>query len=133
MECDQTSDYHDRQQISHQILPDKNESPPLWNACDFVLQFNFTIVHISDKMNTAADLLSLLERNSEEKIILKIRKDIPTKSIEVNIESTGIAQEEPVFFDTRDQRETTEKKLQKPKQETPIAITNDTPVVTMSC
>ena len=29
--------------------------PPLWNACYFVLQFNFTIAHIPGKMNTAAD------------------------------------------------------------------------------
>ena len=29
----------------------------LWNACVFVLQFNFTIAHIPDKMNTAADFL----------------------------------------------------------------------------
>ena len=29
--------------------------PPLWNACDFVLQFNFTIAHNPGKMNTAAD------------------------------------------------------------------------------
>ena len=27
---------------------------PLWKACDFVLQFNFTIAHISGKKNTAA-------------------------------------------------------------------------------
>ena len=31
--------------------------PPLWNACDFVLQFNFTIAHIPGKMNTLADFL----------------------------------------------------------------------------
>ena len=35
--------------------------PPLWNACDFVLQFNFTIEHIPGKMNTAADFLPRLE------------------------------------------------------------------------
>ena len=29
--------------------------PPLWNACDFVLQFNFTNALIPGKMNTAAD------------------------------------------------------------------------------
>ena len=29
--------------------------PPLWNACDFVRQINFTIAHIPGKMNTAAD------------------------------------------------------------------------------
>ena len=31
--------------------------PPLWNACDFVLQLNFFIAHIPGKMNTAADFL----------------------------------------------------------------------------
>ena len=29
--------------------------PPLWNACDFVLQFIFTIAHIPVKLNIAAD------------------------------------------------------------------------------
>ena len=85
--------------------------PPLWNACDFVLQFNFTIAHIPGKMNTAADFLFRLEMDPNEKIILKIREDIPTKPIEVNIEFTGIAQEEPVFFDPTDQQETTEKEF----------------------
>ena len=78
--------------------------PPLWNACDFVFQITFTIADIPGKMNTAADFLSRLERDPNEKIILKITEDIPTKPIEVNIESTGIAQEEPVFFDTTDQQ-----------------------------
>ena len=45
------------------------------------------------------------------KKILKIREDIPTKPIEVNIESTGNAKEEPVFSDTTAQHETTEKEL----------------------
>ena len=31
--------------------------PPLWNACDFVLQFNFTIARFQGKINSAADLL----------------------------------------------------------------------------
>ena len=64
-------------------------------------------------MNTAAHFFSRLEKDPNEKIILKIREDIPTKPIEVNIESTGIAQEKPVFFDTTDQQETTEKELWK--------------------
>ena len=29
--------------------------PPLWNACDFVIQFNFVIAHFPGKNNTAAD------------------------------------------------------------------------------
>ena len=55
-------------------------------------------------MSTAADFLSRLEMDPNEKIILKIREDIPIKPIEVNIESTGIVQEEPVFFDPTDQQ-----------------------------
>ena len=39
------------------ILQTKMIPPPLWNACDFVLQYNFTIAHILGKMNTAAYFL----------------------------------------------------------------------------
>ena len=76
--------------------------PPLWNAIDFVLQFSFTIAYIPGKMSTAADYFSDLEMDPNEKTTLKIREDIPTKSMEVNIESAGIAQEELVIFDTAD-------------------------------
>ena len=107
--------------------------PPLRNACDFVLQFNFTVALIPGKMNTAADFLSRLEMDPNEKIILKIREDIPTKPIEVNIESTGIAQEEQVFLDTTDQQETIETKLWKRKEEVRNTIPTDPPVVTVSC
>ena len=91
--------------------------PPLWNAYDFVVQFNFIIAHIPGKMNTAADFSYRLEMDPNEKIFLKIREDIATKPIEVNIEFTGIAQEEPVFLVTTDQLETTEKKRWKRKEE----------------
>ena len=87
--------------------------PPLWNACDFVLQFNFTIAHIPGKMKTAADFLSRLEMDPNEKKILKMREVNLTKPIEVNIESTGIAQEETVFFDPTNQQEITEKEFWK--------------------
>ena len=68
-----------------------------------------------------------------EKLILKIREDIPTKAIEVNIESTVIAQEEQVFFNPADPQETTEKELWKRKEDVQNAITNDPPVITVSC
>ena len=84
-------------------------------------------------MNTAADFLSRLEMDPNEKIILKIRDDIPTKPIEVNIESTGFAQEETVFFDPTDQQKNTEKELWKHKEEARNAIPNDRPVITVSC
>ena len=105
--------------------------PPLWNACNFVLQFKFTIAHIPGKMNTTAGFLSRLETDPNEKIF-KIREDIPTKSIEVNIESTGIPQEEPVFFDTRDQQQTTVKELWKREEQAWNAVPNAPPVITVS-
>ena len=107
--------------------------PPLRNACDFVLQFIFTIAHIPEKMNTTANFLSRLEMDPNTKIILKIREDIPAKPTEVNIESTGIAQEELVFFDTTDQQATTEKELWSRKEEARHAIPNEPPVITVSC
>ena len=106
--------------------------PPLWKACDFVLQFNFTIAHIPGKINTTADFPSRLEMDPKEKILLKIREDNPTKPIEMNIESTGVAREEQVFHDPTDQQETTEKELWTRKQEARNAIPNDPPVTTVS-
>ena len=114
------------------LLQTKMSPPPLWNACDFVLQFNFTIAHIPGKMNTAADFLPRLEMDPNEKIILKVREDIPTKPIEVNIESTGIAQEEPVFVDTTDQEHTTEKEIWTRMEEERNATPNDSPIITVS-
>ena len=84
--------------------------PPLWKTCDFVLQFNFTVAHIPANMNTAADFLTRLEVESNEKGIIKIREDILTILSEVSIESSGIAQEELVLFDSTDQQGTIKKR-----------------------
>ena len=62
--------------------------PALWNACDYVLQFNFKIAHIAGSVNTAADFLSRLELKVTEKIRLKIREDIHTTPIEVTTSSS---------------------------------------------
>ena len=40
-------------------------------------------------MNTAADFSSRLKSNFNEKTFLKIREDVPTQQVEVNLESTG--------------------------------------------
>ena len=52
--------------------------PSLWNACDYVLQFNFIIAHIAGSVNTAADFLSRLALKVTEKIHLKIREVVQT-------------------------------------------------------
>ena len=72
--------------------------PGLWNACDYVLQFNFKIAHIAASVNTAVDFLSRNELEVTEKIRLKIREDIRTTPIEVSTSSSDGADEEKNFF-----------------------------------
>ena len=89
---------------------------------------------IQGKCKPQQILLSCLEMDpNEKKTILKIREDIRTKPIEMSIESTGIPQEEPVFFDTTDREETTQKELWSRKEEAQNAIPKDPPVITVSC
>ena len=70
----------------------------LWNACDYVLQFNFKIAHIAGSVKTAADFLSRLELKVTEKIQLKIREDVQTTPIEVSTSSSDVADGEQFFF-----------------------------------
>ena len=86
----------------------------LWNACDYVIQFNFTIAHIPGKNNTAADYLSRLEISPKEKLILRIKEDIPTTPIELHVQSAGVSEEERIFY-TEDDGETEEQVLQRKK------------------
>ena len=72
--------------------------PALWNACDYVLQYNFVIAHVDGAMNTAADFLSQAESNPTEKLEMNIRNDVNTKAIEVNIQSTGVAGEDLLYI-----------------------------------
>ena len=90
--------------------------PPLWNACDSVIQFNFfTIAHIPGKNNTAADYLSRMEMDPTEKLVLKIRADVETQPIEVNVQSAGVSEEEEVFF-TEEDNETEEQIWEQKRQ-----------------
>ena len=76
--------------------------PPLWNACEYVLQFNFQIAHIAGSVKTAADSLSRLEMEVTEEIRFKIREDVQTKPIEVKTTSSDVADEEQFFFTQTD-------------------------------
>ena len=91
--------------------------PTLWNACDYVLQFNFKIAHIAGSVNTAADFLSRLELKVTEKISLKIREDIQTTPIEVTTSSSDVADEEQIFFTSADDvKESEEQTLERKEQ-----------------
>ena len=76
----------------------KTTPPALWNACDYVLPFKFRIMHVAGSQNTAADFLSRLELTPNEKVQLKLRDDILTSPIEVNLQSSDVADEEQLFF-----------------------------------
>ena len=91
--------------------------PTQWNACDYFTQFNFTIAQIPGKNNTAADYLSRLEISPKEKLILRIREDIPTTPIELHVQSAGVSEEEQIFYTEVDD-ETEEQILQRKKDAT---------------
>ena len=91
--------------------------PALWNACDYVLQFNFKIAHIAGSVNTAAEFLSRLELKVTEKICLKIREDIQTTPIEVTTSSSDVADEEHMFFTHADDAKESEEQALERKQQ----------------
>ena len=63
----------------------------------------------------AADYLSRMEMDPTEKLVLKIRADVETQPIEVNVQSTGVSEEEQVFF-TEEDNETEEQIWERKKQ-----------------
>ena len=103
-----------------QFLQTKIIPPSLWNACDYVIQFNFTIARIIGKNNTAANYLSRLEISPKEKPILRIREDNQTTPIELHVQSAGVTEEEQIYF-TEDDDETEEEIWQRKKQAPPIS------------
>ena len=115
----------------------KANPPAFWNACDYVLQFNFKIAHIAGSVNTAAHFLSRLELKVTEKIRLKIREDIQTTPIEVTTSSSDVADEEQLFFtqaDNNDEAEeqTLERKEQSKQNAKQSEMNEQTPVLKTS-
>ena len=109
--------------------------PALWNACDYVLHFNFRIAHIARSVNTAADFLSRLEPKVTEKIRLKIREDIQTTPIEVTTSSSDVADEEQFFFthaDDESEEQTLEGKERTRQNATQWAANEESPVLKTS-
>ena len=63
-----------------------------------MIHFNFIIAYNPGKNNAAADCLSRMEMDPIEKLIPKMREDVETRPIEVNVQSAGVSEEEQVFF-----------------------------------
>ena len=99
--------------------------PTLWNACDYVIQFSFTIAHIPGKNNTAADYLSRLEICPKEKLVLRIPEDIPITPIELNVQSAGVTEEDQIFYTEED--EETEEQIWQRKKDARCHPTNQLP------
>ena len=91
--------------------------PSLWNACDYVLQFNFKIAHIAGSVNTAADFLSSFELKVTEKIRLKIREDIQATLIGVTTPSSDVADEGQFFFTQADNNHESEEQTLEQKEQ----------------
>ena len=73
-------------------------TPAFWNACDYVLMYNFVIAHVAGVLNKVADFLSRTEINPTEKLEMNVRNDIQTKVVSVNIQSSVIAEEEQIHL-----------------------------------
>ena len=105
--------------------------PALWNACDYVLQFNFKIAHIAGSVSTAADFLSRLEPEVTAKIRLKIREDIQTTPIEVTTSSLDVADEEQFLFtqakNSDESEEQTLERKERPRQNSKQWATSEEP------
>ena len=83
-------------------------------------------------MNTTADFSSSLKINQKEKLIHKIREDVPLQPTVVNSQSTEITQEDQVFFQTEDSDLPSEEKLWQRRQEKHNAVHTRPPVITVS-
>ena len=55
-------------------------------------------MHVASTQNTAADFLSRIDINPKERVELKIREDITIRPIQMNLQSTDVADEEQLFF-----------------------------------
>ena len=90
---------------------------PLWNECDYVLQFIFKKAHITGSANTAADFLSRLELKVTEKIRLEIREDAQTEPIEMTTTSSEVAVKEQSFFTQADSEDETGEQILQSKED----------------
>ena len=106
--------------------------PTLWSACDYVLQFNFHVMHVAGTQNTAADFLSRIDFNPKEKVELKIRNDITIQPIQVNLQSTDVADEEQLFFLPEETIETEEEILLQKEQARQNARDEETTKIKLS-
>ena len=67
------------------IFQAKTTPPSLWNYVDRVTAFNIVVAHIPGKANAAADFLSRLQSDPNERTELKLTDRIPIREIETDV------------------------------------------------
>ena len=72
----------------------KRIPPKLWNHCDQALQFDFVLTHVPGVENPAADYLSRININPEDRIHLKLNDQIPVHHIEIDLAAKTPKQDE---------------------------------------
>ena len=75
-------------------------------------------MHVARTQNTAADFLSRIDLNPKKGVELKIRNDITIPPIQINLQSTDVADEEQLFFLPEETIETEEEILVQKEQAT---------------
>ena len=89
----------------------------LWNACDYVLQFNFQLSHFAGYFNTALDFLARLDLKVTETIRPRIREDIKATRIEVTTSSSDVNDALQVFFKQADNEDESEEQTIERKEQ----------------
>ena len=70
-------------------------------------QLTFVNDHVLGAVNTAAGYLPYLEADHKDWLVMTIREDVQTPSIEINDQSAGVTQDEQIFY-TIDEEDTEE-------------------------
>ena len=94
----------------------KKDSPYTLECMSLRTEIQFSHHVSSGTQNTAADSLSRIDLNPKERVELKIRNDITTQPIQVNLQSTDVADEEQLFFLPEETIETEEEILLQKEQ-----------------
>ena len=118
----------DNKSVNRFFFQTKIIPPTLWNACDYVIQFNFTIAHIPGKNKTAAEFVTPRSL-SKRKLILRIWEDILTTPIELNVQSAGVIEEDQILF--TDDNEETEEQIWQQKKDARSHSTNQVPDISL--
>ena len=109
----------------------KTIPPQLCNACDCLIQCNFVIAHFLGNL-TPQQIFHQDLRPTRLRKLPKKREDKIIKPTEVNIESTGIAPEEPVLETGDDQTKISEKEIWQRKFDLRITKCSQLPVIAMA-